>query len=62
MSNLERRVDVLEQRGKGEKKLLWISQSPNGLEHRGRHYAGAAALLQSMGLKEDEAILVGWTG
>jgi len=62
MSNLERRVDALEVRGKKEKKLLWIVPAPNGLVHGGQVYAGAAALLCALGLDADEALLVGWAG
>ena len=60
MSNLERRIDALEVRGKKEKRLLWVSHAPNGLVHGGKLYAGADGLLQSLALKDDEAHLIGW--
>ena len=60
MNSLERRVDFLEQRDKGEKTLLWIVPEPDGLEHGGKHYTDDDALLCALGLKADDAILVGW--
>ena len=60
MNSLVKRIDVLEQRDMGEKKLLWVSHAPNGLVHGGKLYAGADGLLQSLALKDDEAHLIGW--
>ena len=60
MISLERRVDALEARGKKEPTLLWVSHAPKGLEHGGKLYTDAAALLQSLALKDDEAHLIGW--
>ena len=62
MNSLVKRIDVLEQRDMGEKKLLWVSHPPNGLVHDGQHYGDVAALLCALGFDADDALLIGWAG
>ena len=60
MSNLTKRIDILESRDKGEPTFVWVSPAPDGLEHGGQVYGDDAALLCALGLDADEAILLGW--
>ena len=62
MSNLTKRVDVLEKEsGKGKKQSLWVEHAPDGgLVHDGQHYADADGLLNALGLEADDVILISW--
>jgi len=60
MSNLTKRVDVLEKRGKGRRELLWVEQDPRGLVHDGKLYGSAGRLLHALGLDPDDALLISW--
>jgi len=62
MTNLTKRVDVLEKIiSKGRKQSLWVEHAPDGgLVHDGQHYADADGLLNALGLKPDDAILISW--
>ena len=61
MSNLTKRVDVLEKRGKGRRELLWVaSASDGGLVYDGQFYADADTLLCALGLDPDDTLLISW--